>query len=1497
MATKTYEFRDDQSGEIIRFEGPDDATPDEIAEVLDQMAGSAPQPSTPRERTPQVAITPQQPQAPATPRGVPGQAAETSTQLGMDTWGQAERPDPLSEADLVEYVRMTQDANVPSSDIANWLAQRGAVFGPQAEEQLRVYREAIARGEPVSSFVDYNSAGNQILGPEHVTVDPNINNEGWLSNLGAAVSEGSFTNLMRAPSQWIADLTDQQIAGVTKDDLRSQFPELDDASIERLHDSLIGEQTRRLRQDATAQVDMRHVDPATRIVGNIVGGISPADVVPLGRGLTFGARLAEGAAANVAADAILQSTDMAYGAQGDYNFGQTFQAGVEGAALQGVFEGAARGVRAGANAVSGRLDARRAATAQRAADAAPPLVSVPDANPRTNARRTQMVQTVQTIADRINHQVGSWENAPAFEVHPNFNDIPNLPRTEQRNVGFYDAETGAVHINSDAVLRIARDRNVTPEAVVDAVTFHEALGHYGMAQHFREDLDATLDYFYDNGTTAFRASVDQWMTRNPGGYRGDPLRRTRATEEVLANMSNNGRLPRRFIDRVTNAVKASLRRMGVDIKVSEREVRTIMGMAHDAVINGKRHDVRGNGFRWQSENDNVINLGEKRQERELKAFKQELDGTIRQQSEALADRVRILRSKGEMPFDVGTRFTTTKSRELNQGPWEVTGYHVDPRDPDRYGYKVRRDGEENIMLVSDPRADVRMKENNPLWDRQANVAEWQSLTGPRRFATADDLFPENDYTKTEKTEVDIALKTLNDMTADYTPTVVSNAEVQGMARSMGLTSGHIARLKGLEPGEIARKLVQYDILMQQTSERLAEMNAEIINNRDYSRKEEYLKTILQAQHITAVLFNSQGEVGRALAIIRTLENSRKKLEDFNEVLQGINGNNISAFASDDVMFRFARDLQTHLDSGNVAGGAAMQRQVLNPYWWQYVLTFRHAAMLSGLATHAKNFTDSAIMITRLIEEKAGAWAIGKARSLVNADADRVTSAEVAAHTYGIVQALFDHETYQRSFKAFREGYGNHQYGAKIEMQDARIPVVSKVNDALYASDMFFRAFHDNSNLYSLGVREAQKQGFTGMNAITEGAAIARNPDKKMVDAARQMTDEALLVDTPSGLTEALEVTKAIRPGMSGGRQALSFTMNILLPFLRVTDRLVFQALRRSPLALLDKNTRNAIKAGGPERDIAISRALMGSAIMAYYWYSSDPEAVASQEEGAVQGQPQDYRKEQALQGGGYRANSVIKDGQNVDATAINLSWIPWNTQNNIASSIATLHDRYDAGGITAAMRGLLHILGQQSYVENLGPYVELITDEDANVSDVGAGLASQFVPAAVRQVNQQFVDPIQRNARGDGSALDKISGRVMSAVPGLSDNLPARHSVYGDEMPHGRSTFGMNNATPIMQDAVSRELQKVERSTRDVVVRGAPKYFQHNNQQIDMTATQQEQWQQIQGAYIREQMGIEVRDPAWRQLSMEDKRAIVEEIYDEAREVAKEQMLQELGLE
>lgn len=579
MATKPviFKFEDSSTGKIYQVEGDAGSTEAEAMSYLDTLS---PEELGQYEFKPQ-ASTPQTPAAPAPAT----QSVQDVFERGDDV---ALTPDfqdsPLADEDLQTYVDMARNPNIASSDIARFLSERGKIWTQQSEQELAAYRQAIAEGRETTTDVGYRSIVPDVLGPEVEMYDPDVGD--W----GAALEEGMAYNPMGVVTRLLQDWTDSDLqGGISKDSLRQQFPNLDDDSIENLHDSLIGELRRRELNNAGYQVEERDVNPGVRIAGNLLGSSSPVDIVPLGRGTTFGKRLLEGAVENVAADAAVQAGDVAYGAQDRYDFGQSLQAGIEGAALQGGIEGVVRGV-------------TRLARGTPSTTAAAEPIAVPTSRSNSKKFKTELAETAVQANNYIHTITKDWKNAPEIEVHADFKKVDGV---DDDAIGVYQADTGKVLINTAAAVKEAKRLKVDVEEVLNAVTYHESLGHYGLAQKFGDDLQATLHSFIEGADANLKGSLDRWLKQNPDAYAGSPYREALAMEEILAEMSEGGQIRQTFYDVIANKIKEFGRAMGLNLNFSHREVRAILAQAHKKVVGGDASPLAGSGNRYTTGDEPV----------------------------------------------------------------------------------------------------------------------------------------------------------------------------------------------------------------------------------------------------------------------------------------------------------------------------------------------------------------------------------------------------------------------------------------------------------------------------------------------------------------------------------------------------------------------------------------------------------------------------------------------------------------------------------------------------------------------------------------------------------------------------------------------------------------------------------------------------------------------------------------------------------------------------
>ena len=153
-------------------------------------------------------------------------------------------------------------------------------------------------------------------------------------------------------------------------------------------------------------------------------------------------------------------------------------------------------------------------------------------------------------------------------------EIEDLNRTDA--FGFY--KDGKAYLIAD---------NMNGVEDVAPTLYHEALGHLGLRQRFQDGLDAVLTDIHRTNPRV-RQLADKWLNANQDLYTPEENPLARAVEEVLASASENGPLSAGRFDKLVNFLKDFARKyLGIDLKFSNREVRTLLAMAHEQVLSGK----------------------------------------------------------------------------------------------------------------------------------------------------------------------------------------------------------------------------------------------------------------------------------------------------------------------------------------------------------------------------------------------------------------------------------------------------------------------------------------------------------------------------------------------------------------------------------------------------------------------------------------------------------------------------------------------------------------------------------------------------------------------------------------------------------------------------------------------------------------------------------------------------------------------------------------------
>ncbi len=524
-------------------------------------------------------------------------------------------------------------------------------------------------------------------------------------------------------------------------------------------------------------------------------------------------------------------------------------------------------------------------------------IVVPTAKRNTKVYKQELVTAQEQTIDIVNDIVGSWTNPPKIEVHPNFKDVEGI---DDDALGVY-TEDGTVMINTEAVLARAKKKGVSPEAVVQAVTFHESLGHYGLTQKFGAELDDVLEVVYEQGTPALRNLVDTWIKRNPNAYKGDK-QKVRATEEVLAEWAEKeGVLPKRLRDTVINKIKNFARdNFGINWKISERELRAYLAIAQRRVTEGAPTDFKPGVAKNVIEESDPTKV-----DRTDDTYSEGIKRPKTDERSKTEARKQFWRNKENpdwnpedpngLPSEPNTKYMQgDEPIDFQRKKFEK----FDRENPSFFGpreYRPTPSLEEMEAMIEQSMARDREESLNSLREelKARKEAEDRIRTGnnkntvPRpandKYMRGDGPIDPDDISADDLIEAKDPIAILQRIAEE--PTVVSQEELEQAMLARGLHPSDIVRLASMAPGQLQRRQFLFDVAAKKLRERLDTLNAKMqdegLNEQDQIA---FIRTAAALEQVGTKLFNLTGEAARTLNAAKRLEFTRKKVLSLREVL-------------------------------------------------------------------------------------------------------------------------------------------------------------------------------------------------------------------------------------------------------------------------------------------------------------------------------------------------------------------------------------------------------------------------------------------------------------------------------------------------------------------------------------------------------------------------------------------------------------------------------------
>ncbi len=357
---------------------------------------------------------------------------------------------------------------------------------------------------------------------------------------------------------------------------------------EEVRDAAAVVQERLWREQVWNDQARRTSNPVGDFVGGMLGDLA-GDFNPTylyGPGKTIPARIFAQGGAGGATDLVTQGLEVSQGIREGIDPERLALNTVASGAFQGLVEGAGQLAtifhEKGAKVAT--FDNPRVIEVDTppATTASPPTPAAPAK--RGRPKKVSVADTVKaTLGDEVAKITKGWETQPPTVIHASRQSMiktaPDLYNTLRKDgalhaPGFLDAK-GNIHI-------LAWNLGDKP---VGPLIYHEALGHLGLAKKFGDALDETLIKIADTNwrvrkeAKEYEAAYPRPYTRNLNPY-------ARAVEEVLAMRSEGGVINKTARDRLSQVVREYGRKMGLDLRYSDREVNAILADVHKTITGG-----------------------------------------------------------------------------------------------------------------------------------------------------------------------------------------------------------------------------------------------------------------------------------------------------------------------------------------------------------------------------------------------------------------------------------------------------------------------------------------------------------------------------------------------------------------------------------------------------------------------------------------------------------------------------------------------------------------------------------------------------------------------------------------------------------------------------------------------------------------------------------------------------------------------------------------------
>jgi hypothetical protein len=575
----------------------------------------------------------------------------------------------------------------------------------------------------------------------------------------------------------------------------------------------------------------------------------------------------------------------------------------------------------------------------------------------------------------------------------------------------------------------------------------------------------------------------------------------------------------------------------------------------------------------------------------------------------------------------------------------------------------------------------------------------------------------------------------------------------------------------------------------------------------------------------------QTNVAQSLAVMRM---PRDGAVDISNIIEN--------FGNETDIVKFA---QAYLDIKTPEGKANLIKGMAQGNPWEKLYTVYVNGILSRPGTHLKNALSNTVFLPWRMTERAVAATIGTVRQGIGLGGDDAYSllevpTMLASTTTAVRNGweLMSHAFVNGVPKGWNDPTKIARQQSRLELFNAKADgsllsagirsinyVTTLPGRALMTSDEFFKGVNYTYELSAETTRLGIK---TFDDALKSGSTVT--------DALKAKSDaiDKFLLEPPdyiAGLAETGTFTQRLE-GTAGKIQsaltpntATGFALRTQLPFIATPVNVMGEAVARTPFAPFTNSFWTAMKQGGKEADMAMTKVGLGGA--AIYGFSQ----MATN--GTITGSgPGDKGTRQAMERQGWQPYSFVFDisgisedmrqdfsqfpgmvrfGSGDYAGKVYLSYQGMEPIGALMGMSADYVDyaRYEeddsrvnalAGGIVFGVANYMlehpMLTGVSNITSLLGGSVP---NSRQHMVEMLNGIARIGTTVAIKSVEplsglvtstKEKIDPLRRDYQADPNLPAGLKG-LMDAVnkwksetPGLSEDLPPMLNIYGETVPH-----------------------------------------------------------------------------------------------------------------